>query len=571
MSTSLATPSLGTPQDSDRRRATANVSIGQYLIRRLQDYGIGHMFGIPGDYVLSLYSELEKSPIQMVGCTREDCAGFAADSYARLRGMGAVCVTYCVGGLSVCNSIAGAYAEKSPVVVVTGSPGLRERTSGALLHHMVRDFRTQYDVFEKFTIAATELSDPLTAFSEIDRVLDACDRFKRPVYIDVPRDMVHVVPPVAHGYRGLKHDHDVDATDEAIQETLRRMKQAERPVILAGVEVHRFGLHEQLLRFAEAAGVPIATTMLGKSVVSERHPLFIGLYEGALGDQEVTRYVEESDFVLMLGAFLSDINLGIFTANLEPSRCVYVTSEELRISHHHYHNVSLKDLLVGLADASVESGQPRTPTGLPKKVKSPIPEEPSPEQGLRTSWMVGRLDHFIEDDTVVIADVGDSLFAATELTIQEHGEFLSPAYYTSMGFSVPAALGASFAKPDHRIVVLVGDGAFQMTGQELGTLIRYGHAPVVIVLDNHGYGTERFLHAGQWEYNEIHNWDYAALTDVYRGGKAYRVSTEAEFDQALKAAWDDPKNAHLIHARLVEGDASTTLRNLAERMGKNVS
>ena len=132
------------------------LSIGQYLISRLQHYGLKHVFGVPGDYILTFYGQLEKSPIEVVGCTREDCAGFAADAYARINGLGAVCVTYCVGGLSVCNSIAGAYAEKSPVVMITGSPGLRERDRNPLLHHMVRNFCTQYDVFEKPCCAGTE-------------------------------------------------------------------------------------------------------------------------------------------------------------------------------------------------------------------------------------------------------------------------------------------------------------------------------------------------------------------------------------------------------------------------------
>src|SRR6187399_1431714 len=164
----------------------SNLSIGEYLIRRLQDYGIRDVFGIPGDYILSFYTMLEQSPLRTIGCTREDCAGFAADAYARVNGMGALCVTYCVGGLSVCNSIAGAYAEKSPVVMITGSPGLRERVHNPLLHHMVRDFRTQAEVFEKLCVAGVELTDPIVAFGEIDRVLDTCNRFKRPVYIELP-------------------------------------------------------------------------------------------------------------------------------------------------------------------------------------------------------------------------------------------------------------------------------------------------------------------------------------------------------------------------------------------------
>ena len=187
--------------NTDGHAPPRGLSIGQYLIRRLQDYGIKHVFGIPGDYMLTFYGQLEKSPIKVIGCTREDSAGFAADAYARINGMGAVCVTYCVGGLSVCNSIAGAYAEKSPVVVLTGSPGLSERVNNPLLHHKVRDFRTQLEVFEKITVAAAELTDPVVAFREIDRVLDAVARYKRPGYIEIPRDMVDVVPHISHAYQ----------------------------------------------------------------------------------------------------------------------------------------------------------------------------------------------------------------------------------------------------------------------------------------------------------------------------------------------------------------------------------
>jgi indolepyruvate decarboxylase len=566
----MTTPHKKRSGDSSRR-PTSSLSIGDYLIQRLCDYGIEDLFGIPGDYVLSFYSELERSPINVVGCTREDCAGFAADAYARINGMGALCVTYCVGGLSVCNSIAGAYAEKSPVVVITGSPGLSERKGGALLHHMVRDFRTQLEVFEKFTIAGTELNDPLTAFAEIDRVLDACDRFKRPVYIELPRDMVHVVPPVAHGYSGPPHVINEEATAEAIRETVERLAVADKPIIVAGVEIHRFGLQDELLKLAEATRIPIATTMLGKSVFSERHPLFVGLYEGAIGDEAVTEFVEESDLILMFGAFLSDINLGIYTAKIDPNRCVYVTSETLRISHHHYHDVDFESFLSGLNEAGVRTAR-RT---IPKKLRQSTPQDESQSDDgdapLRTSRMMLPLNRLIDGDTIVIADVGDSLFAATELTIHERSEFLSPAYYASMGFSIPAALGAATARPDHRIIVLVGDGAFQMTGQELSTLIRDGHNPIVILLDNHGYGTERYLHEGDWKYNEIHPWNYGALLKVYGRGKSHYVETEAEYEQALTAAWEDPDQPHLIQAKLMENDASETLKKLAARIGDRVS
>lgn len=546
---------------------TSELSIGEYLIRRLQDYGIADVFGIPGDYILSFYTMLEQSPLNTIGCTREDCAGFAADAYARVHGMGALCVTYCVGGLSVCNSIAGAYAEKSPVVMITGSPGLRERIHNPLLHHMVRNFRTQYDVFEKLTCAGTELSDPLDAFSEIDRVLATCARYKRPVYIEIPRDMVHVKPQIVPRYKQPELRSDTLALNEAVNETVARIASAQQPVLLLGVEIHRFGLQEEAVRLAEESGIPMAATMLGKGVVSETHPLYMGLYEGALGREEVTKYVEASDCVLMLGTFMTDINLGIYTAELNLSDCIYVTSEQLRVGYHHYHDVRLEDFVRAL-------------TARRPQPKNPIPPAPTefwkepftlrPGDPITVTRLMDRLDQQLEDGTVVIADVGDALFAATELTTHGNTEFLSPAYYTSMGFAVPAALGVHVARPDARVVAIVGDGAFQMTGMELSNLVRHKFSTIVIILDNQGYGTERLLHPGDWAFNDIQPWQYHRLPEVLGGGKGYLIRTEGDFDQALNAAWSDRTGPSILQITLDLQDCSRALANLATRMSKTV-
>jgi indolepyruvate decarboxylase len=545
--------------------SVTGLSIGEYLIRRLQDYGIEHVFGIPGDYILGFYSLLNRSPIEVIGCTREDSAGFAADAYARVHGMGAVCVTYCVGGLSLCNSVAGAYAEKSPVVVITGSPGLRERVNNPLLHHRVRDFRTQYDVFEKLCIAGTELNDPLVAFHEIDRVLHAAASYKRPVYIEIPRDMVNVVPELPHQFREPPSASDPDVLAEAVAEAERWISTCKKPVILAGVEIHRFGLQKELLALAEGSQIPVTTTMLGKSVIAETHPLFVGLYEGAMGNDQVTRFVEESDCVILLGAFMTDINLGIFTANLDPGKCIYATSEQLRIRHHHFHGVLLQDFIRELADRH------------PKVARRDIPHISSfdndnfvlqPDKPITITRLMARLNDLLDDETMVIADIGDSLFAATELVIRGHTEFLSPAYYTSMGFSVPAALGAQIARPDLRAVVIVGDGAFQMTGTELSTIVRHGFATIVIVLDNKGYGTERFLHPG--DFNDINPWKYHLLPQVFGGGTGYEVQTEGELDVALNKAWNDRSGMSLIQVHLPLDDCSHALHRLAEKLSKRV-
>ncbi len=548
------------------RAAAGGLSIGQYLIARLQDYGIGHVFGIPGDYILGFYMLLEKSPLEIIGCTREDCAGFAADAYARVHGMGAVCVTYCVGGLSLCNSVAGAYAEKSPVVVITGSPGLSERVNNPLLHHRVRDFRTQYDVFEKLCIAGAELNDPRIAFHEIDRVLHAAASYKRPVYIEIPRDMVNVVPELPHLFKSPSSSSDPDVLAEAVAESERWIESCQKPVILAGVEIHRFGLQDELLRLAEGSQIPITTTMLGKSVIAETHPLFVGLYEGAMGNAEVTRFVEESDCVILLGTFMTDINLGIYTANLDPGKCIYATSEQLRIRHHHFQGVLLPDYIRELA-----SRRPKAPRrGLPKVQN--LASEKFKLQGERQitiARLIARLNESLDDETIVIADIGDALFAATELVIRGRTEFISPAYYTSMGFSVPAALGAQVARPDLRVVVIVGDGAFQMTGMELSTIVRHGFPTIVIVLDNKGYGTERCLHPG-CDFNDIHPWAYSKLPVVLGGGTGYEVRTEAEFDEALRRAWADRSGMSIIQVHIDESDHSSALNRLAEKLMKRV-
>ncbi|QDT64417.1 alpha-keto acid decarboxylase family protein [Calycomorphotria hydatis] len=543
----------------------ATDTIGGYLIQRLQDYGLRDMFGIPGDFVLNFYGMLEESPIRVIGTTREDNAGYAADAYARVHGLGAVCVTYCVGGLSLCNSIAGAYAEKSPVVVISGAPGIGERQSDPLLHHRVRDFGTQRDVFEKITVANGVLDDPLTAFREIDRCLEAAVHYKRPVYLELPRDRVTAKALYPHTPSSGEQKSDPDALHEALEEAGRLIQSAKKPIIIAGVEMHRFGLREEVLKLAEENSIPMSATLLGKSVISEKHPLYIGVYEGAMGRETVTKYVEESDCVILLGTFMTDINLGIYTAHLDPGRCVYATSEKLRIRHHHYHDVVLSDFVKGLAEKKKMAKVKRP---LPKKSGMYTDFKIEPDAPVTVKQLFGRINRMLGEEMVVIADVGDSLFGSVDLSIHQHTEFLSPAYYTSMGFAVPASVGVQVANPALRPLVLVGDGAFQMTGQELSTSLRHGFNPIVVVLNNHGYTTERFLQEGP--FNDIHNWAYHRMPDLLGGGWGFEVRTEGELDQALNAALANQDAFSILNVHLQPTDTSPALQRLAEKMSKTV-
>src|SRR5438067_4614814 len=245
------------------------MTVGQYLISRLRAFGVEHVFGIPGDYVLGFYEQLVHSELRVITTCDEQGAGFAADAYARVSGLGVVCITYCVGGLKVANTTAEAFAEKSPVVVISGAPGVKEREKNPLLHHKVREFDTQKKVFEQLTIASTVLDDPQIAFQEIDRVLHAALRFKRPVYIELPRDMVNAHGIAHHTPQPWHEESDAAALREALSEATAMLNNAHQPVILADVEVHRFELQESLLQLLEKTNIPFATTILGKSVVGE--------------------------------------------------------------------------------------------------------------------------------------------------------------------------------------------------------------------------------------------------------------------------------------------------------------
>lgn len=542
-----------------------SLSIGDYLIQRLYAHGVRHVFGIPGDYVLSFYDLLSKSKLRIVNTCDEQGAGFAADAYARVRGLGVVCVTYCVGGLKVANTTAEAFAEKSPVVIITGAPGMKEREKNPLLHHKVREFDTQKKVFDQLTIASTVLSDPQTAFQEIDRVLHAALRYKRPVYIELPRDQVFV-PGIPH-YRTPKvHERSNPGTlRAALAEAGEMIDAARKPVILADVEVHRFGLQEQVLQLVEKTGIPVAATVLGKSVIGEQHPLYLGIYEGAMGREAVREYVESSDCIILLGAFMTDINLGIYTARLDPGRCIYTTSEKLSIGYHSYEEVRFKDFIRGLL--SLKLGR-RATTRIPRP--APILPFQVRNTGTRLSVkrLFERLNGFLSRNTVVVADVGDALFGATDLFIREQTEFLAPAYYTSMGFAVPACVGAQLANPRLRPLVLVGDGAFQMTGMELATIARYQLNPVVVVLNNNGYGTERHMQDGP--YNDLWPWQYYRLPEVLGAGRGFRVETEEQLDEALTQAQAWTESFFLLDVRLAQLDRSPALDRLASRMAKRI-
>jgi len=532
-----------------------SIAIGEYLIKQLQNLGVRHVFGVTGDFVLRFYDMLVRSDLQVVNTCDEQGAGFAADAYARLRGLGVVCVTYGVGGLKVANTTAQAYAERSPVVIISGSPGIHEREKHKLLHHKVREYDTQKKVFEQLTVASTVLDNSYTALQEIDRVLDAALQDKRPVYVELPRDMVSVKTRLHQPPPKVRHDSDPDALQYALSEAVTMINASKQPVILVDVEVQRFGLQDEVAELARKTKMPVASTLLGKSAISEREKFYIGVYQGALGRQEVREYVESSDCLLMLGMMMTDLNLGVYSAHLDQSRCIHAAFEKLSVAYHVYENVRLSDFLRGLLAAELVR---REPVSIPRPPLIAAPD--GGKEPITAEWLFARLGDYVTDDTMVIADPGDAMFGSENL-LTRSCQFLSPAYYASLGFAVPAAIGAQLANPKLRPLVLVGDGAFQMTGMELSTIVRLGLNPIVIVLNNRGYVTERLILDGQ--FNDVLPWNYSRIPEVLGTGRGYAIETRGQLDEALREATKQTDCYSLLDVRLDPHDASPTLRRLA--------
>lgn len=540
-------------------------TLGEYLLKKLQSYGVDHIFGIPGDYVVQLFDLIEKSPIQHIGTTREETAGFAADAYARTKGMGAVCVTYGVGGLSMINAVTAAYAEKSPLVIISGSPAIKERGEDALLHHKGRDFHTQQRIYEEITVASAFLDDPFTAFNEIDRVLDAVYRHKRPGYIELPRDRVSTQGTRYQRPSIGENQSDPEMLDAALVDAIAFINQSESPIILAGAELHRFGCQSKLFSLAEEKQIPVVTTLLGKSVMPEAHPLYLGIYGGAMSRDEVTMLVETSDCVIILGAFMTDVNLGIYTAKLERSRCIYATSDRIAVRYSTYEDVTFEDFIDNLCSPQLRE---RGDIDLEWVMEVPEPFKMVPDQPLTMRRLFQQLNLLLCEDMIVIPDVGDSLWGAADLRLPARTDFIALAYYTSMGFAVPAAIGAQLGNPIARPLVIVGDGAFQMTGTELSTTIRYGLNPIVLILNNRGYGTVRPFIDGS--FNDIENWNYTRVPEVFGSGIAFATRTEGEFETAMKAAFAETQHFVLIEARIDKLDMSPALTQLAERVSEKI-
>lgn len=546
--------------------------VGQYLIDRLHQLGVEHIFGVPGDYVLRLDKLIEKHPhLQFINTTRENTAGYAADAYARMRGLGVACITYGVG-INISNALAQAYVESSPLVVISGTAGTDEFAHYSTLHHLINKAgnihsdTTQLEVFKHLTVDQAVLDDPQTAAFLIDRVLHSCLKYKKPVYIEIPRNMVH--QPISPNYTTKQFPPtpiDKEALKEALEETQQILNTCRYPLIWAGHEVLRFNLSQPLLQFAEKNRIPIVSSLLGKTVVDEHHPLFVGVYQGGMSPIEVQELVEKCDCAITLGVLINDIDTGIFTAKLNQEHRIASNAFSLTIGHHIYPDVGLNDYIHGLNTLNLTLSH--QPFHTPRHAR--LPEKFFPQEGARTTTkrVFECIQSHLTPENIVITDVGDCLFASADLVLP-FNSFAACAYFASLGFGTPGAIGAQIALPQRRVLAIVGDGGFQMSAMELSGAIRYHLDPIIIVLNNHGYGTERPLLEGS--YNDIVDWNYTEIPRVLGGGIGIKVNNEIEFEKALTKAFNDRGTFYLIEVELEKLDFSPGLRRLGELLSQLV-
>jgi len=541
------------------------MKLGDFLLSSLEAQGVHHIFGIPGDYVLKFFQVLaDRGHPKIITLSHEPAVGFAADAYARItNGLGVCCVTYGVGALNMVNSIAGAYAEKSPVVVLSGEPGIKERNLGVLFHHQVKTFETPVKIYQEVTEASTVLTDPKTAASEIRRVLQVAQQSKRPVYIGIPRDLIEAEigdhPPAS----ALSDSTAAEVLFEAVSEIKHRFNESKSPVLLTGVEVQRFGLREEIVRLAEKLSLPVVSTVLGKGTFPRDHRQFTGVYMGLAGDAAVRALVEESDCLLMLGTMMSDIDMGFLTAKLDQRHFILAVSQQVTISHHKYDNISLKSLISALLHEA--ELQPKPARSFDSTMARQCRLESSSDRlgKITVSNLICQLDDFLtmHKEMPLITDCGDCMFASIPLNADD---VLSNSYYTSMGFAVPAALAVQIAS-GRRPLVLVGDGGFQMTGLEISHAPRYGLNPVVIVWNNGIWGMMK-KGMPRANYIELPPWPYARLAELW-GGRGFQIRTPAEFSDSLTQAYKEHRFS-LLEVFLDPNDFSPALQAYAKAVAQ---
>lgn len=512
-----------------------NKTVGSFLYDCLSNEGIADIFGVPGDYNFSLLNALEEyGSIKFVNCCNELNAGYAADAYARVKGMSALITTFGVGELSTCNAIAGSYCESVPVIHIIGGPKTAVQQEHKQMHHTLLDgdfevFKNLYGFISQYTAKIT----PENAAVEIPTAIAAAKESKKPVYLLIASDIVNK-PVVQRDVHISKKQTSQPSLQAAVQHISSMMDQSQNPVLLSGIHVSRYNLQAQVQQLAEKINLPVATMMMGKGSFDERHKNFIGLYAGSLGNTQVQNIVETSDCVLAVGTNWSDYNTGIFTARINPVKLIDIQPDKVSVGMTVYENVLIQDILSELP-GRINKQMP----SLPQVNFSYENDYPYMEEPVTARYYYPRIQKMLRENDILVADAGSFQFGSALFKLPRGATYITQGGWGSIGYGTPATFGACMADKNRRVILFVGDGSNQMTVQEFSSMLVNKCKPIIFLVNNSEYTIEKYLNAAPKPapYNNIASWDYAKLLEAF-GGDFFsaKVHTNKELDAAIKQA-----------------------------------
>ncbi|MGQ8706844.1 alpha-keto acid decarboxylase family protein [Serratia sp. TSA_198.1] len=514
-------------------------TVADYLLDRLAQIGIRHFFGVPGDYNLQFLDHVIAHPqIAWVGCANELNAAYAADGYARCKPAAALLTTFGVGELSAVNGIAGSYAEYLPVIHVVGTPALRAQRAGDLLHHSLGDgdFGHFARMAKEVTVAQANLT-AANAEAEIDRLLTTALFERRPVYLMLPSDVAEAPLASRPAPLMLRQAHLSQASLQAFIAAAREMLlPARRVSLLADFLAERFGAERVLEQWMNEVDMPHSTMLLGKSVFDETHACFTGTYAGAASDPQVKQLIENADVVITVGVRFTDTITAGFSHHLPTEKCIDIQPFEARVGQQVFSQIPMRDAVQALHQLTLPLAlQWQLPA-----IKRPALPAPS-GSGLDQHGFWQQIQDFLRPGDIVIADQGTACFGAAVLSLPQGCRFIVQSLWGSIGYTLPAAFGAQTAEPDRRVLLLIGDGAAQLTAQEIGSMLRDGLKPVIFLLNNEGYTVERAIHGPEQRYNDIAQWNWTQLPQALAGEhqvKTLRVTEPEQLRQALREVGD---------------------------------
>lgn len=540
--------------------------IGQYLMDCLSNVGVDKVFGVPGDFNLTFLDDIiGRTDMEWIGNTNELNASYAADGYARMKGISAMVTTFGVGELSAVNGIAGAFAERVPVIQITGAPTQAVEQAGKYVHHSLGegnfdDYRKMYEPITTTQAYITEANAQL----EIPRVINAALTESRPVHIHLPIDVAAKEIEVKEDYHyKMSKPADVSQYIDMVQ---AKLNSAERPVIITGHEINSFGLHELLEQFVNQTGIPVAQLSLGKGAFNEESPYYMGIYDGSIAEERIKYYVDHSDAILNIGAKLTDSATAGFSYQFDIDDVIMLNHRNFKMNETRDDNVALQDLLIGLQGIDYHFN------GDYPMFKKPVSnDDVLDDTPLTQQTYFKMMQDFLNRDDVVIAEQGTSFFGAYDLALTKTNKFIGQPLWGSIGYTLPATLGSQLADGERRNVLLIGDGSLQLTVQEMATMIRLQLKPVIFIINNDGYTVERKIHGENALYNDIPMWDYKALPSVFGGNETVSVH-EVDSSVSLQHAFNEinlqPNRMHVIEVKMGMHDAPEKLNDIGKAFAK---